>query len=171
LFHPNRNPGLQQDSIENALQEFLGLEQIVWLDGEIAGDDTDGHIDQLARFVSPATVVTASERHGGDANHAPLATLRSQLAEATIGSQPVSLLELPMPSPIYHASQRLPASYANFYVANDVVMVPEFGDDHDETAKCVLRDCFADRLVMGLPCRELVRGLGGFHCLTAGQPL
>jgi agmatine deiminase len=169
-LNPNRNPGLRAEAIEANLREYLCSGQIIWLDGEIEGDDTDGHVDQLVRFIGPAMVAVAAEHDETDVNFPPLAQLHEQLAQARIATQPITTVELPMPAPIYHDDRRLPASYANFYTANDVVIVPRFADPLDELARDTLRPYFADRQVVGVPCRELVWGLGGFHCLTCSQP-
>src|SRR5690606_36417548 len=117
LLHPNRNPGLSRERIEQNLRETLGVREIIWLGEGIVGDDTDGHIDGLTRFVAEDSVVTVVEPNGDDPNHRPLAENRARLADVTIGGRPLEVLELPMPEPLYNGDERLPASYANFYVA------------------------------------------------------
>jgi len=161
-----RNPGLSRRALEAALKKFLGATEVIWLGRGIAGDDTHGHIDDLARFASVDTVVTVIEPDKSDPNHEPLkenlARLRSRgdLRVAT----------LPMPEPVFFNGQRLPASYANFYIANGLVLVPVFGDKNDRLALNTLARLFPDREVIGIPCRDLVLGLGALHCMTQQQP-
>jgi len=171
LLNPNRNPGLQRAEIERCLRESFGIEQIVWLGAGIEGDDTDGHIDEITRFVGPATVVTAVERNPTDPNHAPLAANRRVLEQLrlTDGSR-LEILDLPMPEPLYWQGERLPASYANFYVANEIVLAPAFGVAADAAAAGLLGDCFPGRRIVPIDCRHLVVGLGGLHCLTQQVP-
>jgi agmatine deiminase len=171
LLNPNRNPGLSRERIESLLRDYFAGRRIVWLDGEIAGDDTDGHVDQLARFVAPNVVLAASESDATDANFTSLRRLRRQL-EATEWEHGgrLQVIDLPMPAPVFHQEHRLPASYANFYVANNVVLAPQFHDAGDRRACDILREHFPRREVVGLACRELIWGLGGFHCLTQQQP-
>ncbi|MBI3681045.1 MAG: agmatine deiminase family protein [Acidobacteria bacterium] len=161
-----RNPGMTREQIERMLADYLGAGQLVWLNNGIAGDDTHGHIDDLARFVHPATVVIASERDRKEANHSALKEnarlLRSNLA--------LTVVELPMPRPVYFAGQRLPASYANFYIANKLVLVPVFNDPADRTALNTLARLFPDREIAPVYCRDLVLGLGTLHCMTQQQP-
>ena len=161
-----RNPSLSRRALESALKKFLGVTEVIWLNRGIAGDDTHGHIDDLARFTSVDTVVTVVEPDKSDPNHEPLkenlARLRSRgdLRVAT----------LPMPEPVYFNGQRLPASYANFYIANAMVLAPVFGDKNDRLALNTLARLFPDREVIGIPCRDLVLGLGALHCMTQQQP-
>ena len=170
LLNKNRNPNLSRDQIEQRLRDYLGVRDIVWFGEGIAGDDTDGHIDDLARFVSERSIVTAVEDNRDDENYGPLQENLARLREMKIGGRSVDILTLPMPKKIVREGMRLPASYANFYIANTCVLVPTFGDANDERALSVLRKSFPDRRVIGIDCRELIWGLGTFHCLTQQQP-
>ena len=170
LLQRNRNPNFTAEAIEEFLREFFASEQVIWLDGEIAGDDTDGHIDQLARFLSPHVVAVASEANQDDVNFAPLVQLRRHLDNVRVAGRDLEIVEIPLPTPILQRDQRLPASYLNFYIANELVIVPQFWDVNDRRACDILREHFPNRDVLGLSCRELVLGLGGFHCLTQQQP-
>jgi len=170
LLNKNRNPNLSRDQIEQRLRDYFGVRDILWLGEGIAGDDTDGHIDDLARFVSERTIVTVVEDNRDDENYDPLRENLARLREMKIGGRNVDILTLPMPKKIVREGLRLPASYANFYIANTCVLVPTFADANDEGALSVLRKCFADRRVIGVDCRELIWGLGTFHCLTQQQP-
>lgn len=161
-----RNPGLTRRGYEAAFRKFLGVRETIWLNGGIAGDDTHGHIDDLARFTDSATVVAVVERDKSDANYEPL---RENLAILR-ARQDLRVVELPMPEPVYFAGQRLPASYANFYIANGLVLVPLFSDRNDAFALRTLQRLFPTRAVIGIPCRDLVLGLGTLHCLTQQQP-
>jgi len=172
LLNPNRNPDLTQKQIERSLHDHLGVKNVLWLGDGIEGDDTDGHIDDLTRFVAHQTVVTVIEEDENDANHEPLQhnleLLRTMTAE---DGTPLEIHTLPMPSKIMRDGQRLPASYANFYIANKVVLLPVFHDPNDRWASAVLQKMFPDRQVVAIDCRELIWGLGAFHCLTQQQPL
>jgi agmatine deiminase len=170
LLNENRNPNLSRDEIEQRLRDYLGVTDILWLGDGIAGDDTDGHIDDLTRFVSEQTVVTVVEENRDDENYEPLQENLARLRSMKIGDRKLDVLTLPMPKKIVREGLRLPASYANFYVANTRVLVPTFADANDEAALSVLRECFPDRRVAGIDCRELIWGLGTFHCLTQQQP-
>ncbi len=170
LLNPNRNPNLRREEIEQRLRDFLGVREILWLGDGIAGDDTDGHIDDLARFVSERTVVTVVEDDPHDENYAPLQENLGRLREIKIGGRKIDVVTLPMPKKIVREGLRLPASYANFYIANTYVLVPTFADPADEAALSILRECFPQRRVIGIDCRELIWGLGTFHCLTQQQP-
>jgi agmatine deiminase len=170
LLNKNRNPNLSRDQIEQRLRDYFGVRDILWLGEGIAGDDTDGHIDDLARFVSERTIVTVVEDNRDDENYDPLRENLARLREMKIGGRSVDILTLPMPKKIVREGLRLPASYANFYIANTCVLVPTFADANDQGALSVLRKCFADRRVIGVDCRELIWGLGTFHCLTQQQP-
>ena len=170
LLNKNRNPNLSRGEIESRLRDYLGVTKILWLGDGIAGDDTDGHIDDLARFVSARTVVTVIEENRSDENYEPLQQNLARLREMKVDDRKLDILTLPMPKKIVREGLRLPASYANFYIANTRVLVPTFADSHDEVALSVLRQCFADRDVIGIDCRELIWGLGTFHCLTQQQP-
>jgi agmatine deiminase len=161
-----RNPDLSRRDLETAMKHYLGIQEVIWLGRGIAGDDTHGHIDDLARFTSKDTVVTVIEPDKSDANHEPLkenlARLRSR--------KDLRIATLPMPEPIYFAGQRLPASYANFYIANGIVLAPVFGDPNDRVALNTLARLFPDRKVIGIYSRDLVLGLGTLHCMTQQQP-
>src|ERR1051325_1539692 len=170
LLNKNRNPNLSRDEIEQRLRDYLGVRDILWLGDGIAGDDTDGHIDDLTRFISERTVVTVVEENHDDENYKPLQQNLARLREMKIGARNLEIRTLPMPKKIVREGLRLPASYANFYIANTQVLVPIFGDPNDEIALSVLRECFPDRHVIGIDCRELIWGLGTFHCLTQQQP-
>jgi agmatine deiminase len=170
LLNNNRNPNLSRDKIEQRLRDYLGVRDVLWLGDGIAGDDTDGHIDDLTRFVSERTVVTVVERNRDDENYEPLQENVARLSKMKIAGRTMDIITLPMPTKIVREGLRLPASYANFYIANTCVLVPTFADPNDETALSILRDCFPDRRVIGIDCRELIWGLGTFHCLTQQQP-
>lgn len=160
-----RNPGLSRAQVERRLRRYLGVERIVWLKNGIAGDDTHGHIDDLARFVAPGTVVVASETDRDDANYQPL-----RENDAILRAAGFRVVKLPMPRPLVFDGQRLPASYANFYIANGLVLVPTFNDPADRVALATLARLFRDREVTGLNCTELIWGLGALHCMTQQQP-
>ena len=160
-----RNPNLSREEIEAALGDYLGVDRVLWLRNGIAGDDTHGHIDDLARFTDPDTVVIVWEEDRSDANYAPLRENWEILRHF-----PVRARKLPMPAPLYFEGQRLPASYANFYIANQSVLVPTFNDPNDRVALNVLAECFPDRKVVGINCVELIWGLGTLHCMTQQQP-
>ncbi len=171
LLHPRRNPGLSEKEAEAHLRRFLGAEAVVWLDARLAGDDTDGHVDTFARFVAEDAVLLAAEANPADANHAPLRSAHVRLRAATLpDGRPLRLVALPMPAPLITDGQRLPASYANFYVANGVVLCPAYGDPADAEARRVLAGCFPGRAVVLIPCAEVVWGLGALHCLTQQVP-
>jgi len=170
LLNKNRNPNLSRDEIEQRLRDYVGVTDILWLGDGIAGDDTDGHIDDLTRFVSERTVVTVVEENRDDENYEPLQQNLARLSDMKIDDRKPDILTLPMPKKIVREGLRLPASYANFYIANTLVLVPTFADANDEAALSILRKCFADRRVVGIDCRELIWGLGTFHCLTQQQP-
>lgn len=172
LLNPNRNPRLTRRDIEAALRQYLGVRHVLWLGDGIVGDDTDGHIDDLARFVDPTTVVAVVEEDPADDNYAVLqdnlARLRGMRDQ---DGSPLRVVTLPMPAPVVYEGQRLPASYANFYVGNGAVLVPTFGDPHDDVALHTLQTCFPTRAVHGIRAREMVWGLGAFHCVTQQQPV
>lgn len=171
LLNPNRNPHLSRADIEQRLGAMLGAEQVIWLSQGIAGDDTDGHIDNLARFVAADTVVAVVEEDPSEVNYLPLqenlALLRSWRDRR---GRPLRVIELPMPPVITWQGQRLPASYANFSIANRVVLVPFYRHPHDERVRQVLQELFPDREVVGIDATELAAGLGAFHCLTQQIP-
>jgi agmatine deiminase len=174
LLNKNRNPDFSRQAIEKRLRDYLGVRQILWLGDGIAGDDTDGHIDDLTRFVSERKVVTVIEEDGDDENFEPLQENLARLREMKIGASrtgtKIDIVTLPMPRKIVREDLRLPASYANFYIGNRCVLVPTFADPADEIALSILRKCFPTRRVIGVDCRELIWGLGTFHCLTQQQP-
>ena len=170
LLNKNRNPGLSRGQIEQRLRDYLGVREILWLGRGIEGDDTDGHIDDLARFVSERTVVTVVEEDRNDENYAPLQENLARLREMKIGNHKIDIITLPMPKKIVRENLRLPASYANFYIANSCVLVPTFADPADEAALSMLAKLFPTRRLVGIDCRELIWGLGTFHCLTQQQP-
>jgi agmatine deiminase len=170
LLNKNRNPDFSRQAIEKRLRDYLGVREILWLGDGIAGDDTDGHIDDLARFVSERRVVTVVEKNRDDENFEPLQKNLVRLREMKIDNSKIDIVTLPMPRKIVREHLRLPASYANFYVANRCVLVPTFADPADEAALSILQRCFPTRRVIGIDCRELIWGLGTFHCLTQQQP-
>jgi agmatine deiminase len=170
LLNPNRNPQLSQAQIEERLRDYLGVREILWLGEGIEGDDTDGHIDDLTRFVSERAVVTMIEEDESDANHAPLQENLERLRGLTIEGEPLEIMTLPMPARIVREGLRLPASYANFYIANTSILLPTFADPNDVLAIDVLAAAFPTRRVVPIDCRELIWGLGAFHCLTQQQP-
>ena len=170
LLNKNRNPNLSRDEIEKCLRDYLGVREILWLGDGIEGDDTDGHIDDLARFVSETKVITVVEENSDDANYKPLQENLARLHKMKIGNRKIDIVTLPMPKKIVREDQRMPASYANFYIANSCVLVPTFADPADKIALSVLQKCFPTRRVIGIDCRELIWGLGTFHCLTQQQP-
>ena len=172
LVDDRRNPRLSAAEAERYLADYLAVERVLWLRGRIAGDDTDGHVDQLARFVGPSTVVAAREEDPADENHAVLEANYARLeAVADQAGRPLEVVALPMPRPVCHDGIRLPASYVNFYVANGLVVVPQFGDPADGRACEVLARLFAGRRVCGLPAADLVRGRGAYHCITQQEPV
>ena len=165
-----RNPGLGQDDIEHALRDHLGVDTVIWLGRGIAGDDTHGHVDDIARFVAPRTVVAAIEADPSDVNHAPLAENLARLRRARVRGRRLTVVPIPMPGPLWFGRQRLPASYLNFYVANGLVLVPTFNDAADRVALSRLADLFPDRDVVGIHAVDLVLGLGTLHCSTLQEP-
>jgi agmatine deiminase len=166
-----RNPGVSREQLERAFHDYLGIEQVLWLNRGIAGDDTHGHVDDISRFVGPSTIVTVVEPDSGDANHAPLAENLARLKAArTLDGKQFTIAELPMPRPVVFRGQRLPASYANFYVANGLVLVPTFHDPRDRVALNILADLFPGREVIGIHSVDLIWGLGALHCMTQQQP-
>ncbi|WP_231756437.1 agmatine deiminase family protein [Lignipirellula cremea] len=172
LLNPNRNPGRTQAAIEQTLREYLAVDHFCWLSGgEIEGDDTDGHIDQLARFVSPDTLVAAREENERDVNFMPLQENYRQLNDLRDAQgRPFNVVPLPMPAPKYFSGQRMPACYANFYIVNGGVIVPQFDDPADHRALAVLREVLPGRDVVGLSAIDMIWGLGAWHCLTQQEP-
>jgi agmatine deiminase len=166
-----RNPGVSRAQLERAFHDYLGIDQVLWLNRGIIGDDTHGHIDDIARFAAPTTIVAAVEPNKSDPNHAPLADNLERLKAArTLDGRQFELVELPLPRPVVFRGQRLPASYANFYIANDLVLVPTFHDPNDRVALNTLTDVFPGREVIGIHSVDLVWGLGTLHCMTQQQP-
>jgi agmatine deiminase len=166
-----RNPHLSRDEIEQTLQDYLGVKKILWLGNGIAGDDTHGHVDDLARFVAAGTVVTALEENRADPNHAPLQENLRRLGEMTdVAGKALEVVTLPLPAPLIFNGQRLPVSYANFYIGNEKVLVPTFNDPNDRMALGILGDLFPKRNVVGIHAVDLVWGLGTLHCMTQQQP-
>ena len=170
LLNKNRNPNLSREEIEKRLRDFLGVREILWLGDGIEGDDTDGHIDDLTRFVAEKTVVTVVEENKDDKNYEPLRENLARLKEMRIDNAPLEIHTLPMPARIVREGMRLPASYANFYIANKCVLLPTFAAANDAKAMSVLQKLFPGRRVVPIDSRELIWGLGAFHCLTQQQP-
>ena len=160
-----RNPGFTRQDIEAVLRDTLGVTNTLWLGKGIAGDDTHGHVDDICRFVSSGTVVLCREDNAKDVNYRPLAENRERLQ-----GKGIEVIDLPMPRPLYFDGVRLPASYANFYIANAAVLAPTFNDPNDRTALGILGECFSDRPVVGIHAVDLVWGLGTLHCLTQQEP-
>lgn len=173
LLNPNRNPHLTQGEIENYLKEYYGANQIWWIGDGIIGDDTDGHVDDITRFVNDRTVVTVVEKNEEDENHQPLTENLETLHQFRFDDgSPLNVIELPMPAPVIYNEQRLPASYANFYIANECVAVPTYRDkENDHDALEILTGLFPDRKVIGIDSTDLVWGLGSFHCLSQQEPI
>jgi agmatine deiminase len=172
LLHPNRNPGISPAEIERQLKAYYGQRHVVWLGEGIAGDDTDGHVDDLARFLGERLIVTAVEDDPADANYRVLRANRRALARARdADGRPFEVLELPMPRPVVHEGMRLPATYVNFLFVNGALLVPTFGDRvRERTALARLQRALPRRRVVGVDCRALIWGLGAIHCLTQQQP-
>jgi agmatine deiminase len=172
LLNPNRNPQLNKQQIEQYLMDYLGVTNVLWLGNGIVGDDTDGHVDDLVRFVNPTTVVAAAELDPQDENFRPLQeNLKRLRAMRDQDGQPLRIVELPMPGVVEYDGQRLPASYANFYIANNVVLLPTYRDHkNDAAALKILQELFSDRHVIGIDSTNLIWGLGSLHCLTQQQP-
>jgi agmatine deiminase len=171
LLNRNRNPHMTREEIEQFLKNTLGVNHLIWLGRGIGGDDTDGHVDDIARFVNPTTVVCVLEADASDENYPPLRENyeRLQNARDQHGNK-LAVVTLPSPAPVHYQGLRLPASYANFYIANEVVLVPTFDDPNDRKALGILQELFPNRRVMGLPCRAVVVGLGAIHCVTQQEP-
>ena len=166
-----RNPGVSREQLEQAFRDFLGIEQTLWLNRGCAGDDTHGHVDDIARFVAPNTILAAVEPNRADENHLPLAENLERLRTArNLAGKPLTIKTLPMPAPVVFDGQRLPASYANFYIANSLVLVPTFNDPNDRVALNTLAECFPKRTVVGIHCTDLIWGLGALHCMTQQEP-
>jgi agmatine deiminase len=167
-----RNPAMERKDYEKVFAEHLGIKNVIWLSSGIAGDDTHGHVDDITRFVAPDTVVTAVEENPGDPNYEPLRENIRRLRVATNqDGKPLAIIELPMPTPVIFEGRRLPASYANFYIANGIVLVPVFNDANDRIALDTLADVFPDRDVIGIYSGDLIWGFGAMHCMTQQQPV
>ncbi len=162
-----RNPGFTQKDYERVFHDYLGVKHVIWLAGGVAGDDTHGHVDDVARFVSATTIVVVVEI---DRSQPHYATLRQNIDRLSQLSPSFEIVEIPLPRPVVFAGQRLPASYANFYIANNVVLVPTFNDPNDRIALDLLQSLFPNRTVIGIHCLDLVLGLGTLHCMTQQQP-
>ncbi len=172
LTDSRRNPDTDTHVLEGYLADYLGAKRTIWIDGTMAGDDTDGHVDQLARFVGPTTLVVPAERDPSDANYESLRQVAEQLrGETDLDGRPLEVVELPMPGAVYFDNVRAPACYANFYIANGLVLVPQYDDPADAEALALLASLFPDRRAVGLPARDLVWGLGAFHCATQQEPV
>jgi agmatine deiminase len=169
-----RNPGVSKAQLEQAFHDYLGIAQVIWLNRGCAGDDTHGHVDDITRFVAPNTILTAIEPNTADENHLPLAENLERLHTARNRTgkkpKPFTIKTLPMPAPVVFEGQRLPASYANFYIANSLVLVPTFNDPNDRIALNTLADCFPDRTITGIHCTDFIWGLGALHCCTQQEP-
>lgn len=166
-----RNPGLSRKELEQVFADYLGIEKVIWLARGISGDDTHGHIDDIARFVAPDTVLAVTETSRSDANFAPLQENFKRLAATTdLLGRKLKVIELPLPEPILFQGQRLPASYANFYIANKLILVPTFNDPNDRRALNTLAELFPGHEIIGIHCGDLIWGLGAIHCMTQQQP-
>ena len=166
-----RNPGVSRGQLEQLFADYLGVRKVIWLGRGIAGDDTHGHVDDISRFVAPNAVVTAYEPDTSDSNYEPLRENYSQLKKCTDqAGRPLRVVKLPMPTPVFFDGQRLPASYANFYIANRLVLVPVFNDANDRIALNILAEVFPGRTVVGIYCGDFILGLGTLHCMTQQQP-
>jgi len=171
LLHENRNPELTQKQIEEYLHNYYGVDNILWLGDGIVGDDTDGHIDDLTRFVNDTTVVTVVELDKRDENYFTLKDNVKTLHKLRLeDGKPLNIIELPMPAAIVYEDMRLPASYANFYISNKYVIVPTFRDKNDDLALQILQTSFPDRKIVGLNSLDIIWGLGSFHCLSQQEP-
>jgi agmatine deiminase len=171
LLNPNRNPHLKQEQIEKYLSDYYGIDQVLWVDEGIIGDDTDGHIDDTVRFVNEDTVVTVVETDRTDENYDILQHNLKQLQQMRLlNGKQLNIVELPMPDAVIYDEQRLPASYANFYIANHAVIVPTFRCEKDEKALDILAQCFPTRKIVGIDSTDIIWGLGSFHCLSQQEP-
>jgi agmatine deiminase len=166
-----RNPGLDRDQMAAALREWLAIDEVVWVGGDLAGDDTDGHVDQLARFVAPGRVLAARQPDSGDPNHAALAANLERFAAARDArGRLLEVIPVDIPARFAYEGTQLPASHLNFYIANGLVAVPVFGSPTDEPALQLLEQCFPGRRIEPVDCRELIRGRGALHCITRDEP-
>jgi agmatine deiminase len=172
LLNENRNPHLNQSQIEQYLSDYYGVDQILWVDEGIVGDDTDGHIDDTVRFVNADTVITVLEENPNDENYEILQQNRRQLTEMRLlNGKQLTIVDLPMPDSVIWEDQRLPASYGNFYIANKYIIVPTFRQPKDDRACRIIQECFPDRQVIGIDSTDIIWGLGSFHCLSQQEPL
>jgi agmatine deiminase len=171
LLNTNRNPHLKRDEIESYLCEFYGMDQVLWVDEGIVGDDTDGHIDDTVRFVNEDTVITVVEENSKDENYELLQNNLKQLKSMRLlNGKQLNIVEIPMPDEVIWEDQRLPASYANFYIANKSVIVPTFRSSKDEKVMRIIQDCFPGREICGIDSTDIIWGLGSFHCLSQQEP-
>lgn len=171
LLNPNRNPGISRSEIEFILQEMLGVEKVLWIGGELVGDDTDGHIDNLARFVNENTIAVPVEANPEDPNYTSLQdNLLLLQTMSTLDGNAFNIVTLPMPAPFFIDGHRMPANYANFYIGNEVVLVPMFGDPNDQAACDLLSPLFPERKIVGIDCSSIIWGLGALHCLSQQVP-
>lgn len=171
LLNPNRNPTLNQEKIEWYLRQYYGVQQVLWVDEGIVGDDTDGHIDDTVRFVNEDTVLTVIEENRQDENYELLQINLKQLQQMRLlNGKQLNIVELPMPDELVYDDQRLPCSYANFYISNKYVIVPTFRSPKDEKALRIIQECFPDRETIGIDSTEIIWGLGSFHCLSQQEP-
>lgn len=171
LLNPNRNPHLNQSQIEQYLFDYYGVEQVLWVDEGIIGDDTDGHIDDTVRFFNADSVITVIEHSKQDENYALLKRNLKQLSQMRLlNERQLNIIEIPMPDALYYEGQRLPASYANFYISNQHVIVPTFQCHRDDEALNIIQDCFPERKVKGIDSTDIIWGLGSFHCLSQQEP-
>lgn len=172
LLNTNRNPHLNQEQIEEFLCDYYGMEQVLWIDEGIVGDDTDGHIDDTVRFVNDDTVLTVIEENKNDENYKLLQHNLQQLKKMRLlNGRQLNIVELPLPPEMIYEDQRLPCSYANFYIANKSVIVPTFRASTDDKALQIIQKCFSDRNVVGIDSFDIIWGLGSFHCLSQQEPL
>jgi len=166
-----RNPGMKKEDYEKSFADYLGVSNVIWIGSGIVGDDTHGHVDDITRFVSPDTVVTCVEADPASPNYEVLRdNMRCLRGATTEDGKPLATIDLPMPAPVYFEKRRLPASYANFYIANRTVLVPVFNDPNDRVALDIIADIFPDREVVGIYCGDLIWGFGAIHCMTQQQP-
>lgn len=171
LLHENRNPDLNRDKIEEYLRNFYGVEQVLWLGDGLDGDDTNGHIDDMTRFFKEDAVVTAVETNKNDPNYPILKENLSELKKMRlVNGKQLDIAEIPMPRPVIYEDQRLPASYANFYITNNSVIVPTYRCKEDDQAMAMLEQCFPDRKIVGIDSVEIIWGLGSWHCLSQQEP-
>jgi len=171
LLNKNRNPDLNQEQIENYLCNYYGVDQVLWVHEGIAGDDTDGHVDDTVRFVNEDTVIAVVEENKKDENYELLQrNLKDLKKMRLLNGKQLNFVELPMPDKIIYEDQRLPASYANFYISNHTVIVPTYRSDKDDKVLDIIQQCFPERKVVGIDSTDIIWGLGSFHCLSQQEP-